>query len=738
MGIINQLDFQTANLIAAGEVVDRPASACKELLENSIDAGASVVTIEIKNGGVSFIRVSDNGKGMERDDVPIAIKRHATSKIKTAADLSAIMTLGFRGEALAAISSVSHMRILTKRREDTVGTKLECEPGKEPMLSEIAISDGTTVIVENLFENVPARRKFLKKDQTEAMAVTANIEKVALSNPQISVRLIIDGQTKFVTAGDGILKNTIYALLGRDFANRMIPIDRNSDGVHIHGFVGTPDNIRANRNYQNFFINNRYVKSKCAQAALEQAFTSYSPSDRFPVCVLFIDIAPQTVDVNVHPAKLEVKFSNEKLIFESVYYAVRGALESNISRPELSMPGQKLSDGAERKQLNLSNAFVPLNDSHDRAPKSPYLNQKNVQRGQISIDDQPQDGNLQIDSPAAKPAVRDPGELKLAEKALERIFSIGSEAQTAPRRTDEPSVQSPRAELPEIDKNQRPIELESLGAGGTAFSAELPPDEDDSLPPEIAAITGHPRPERPERRQTSKQSPRAAEEKLRVPAETEIAEAPAPLPEAQKQSASPIFSSVPPKYRIIGEAFYSYVFVEQGDKVLIIDKHAAHERIIFEELRQNLAERTVVSQLMLVPLEVDMTPGELQAIEDHKSEIAGIGFEFTIIPPHKLSVSGIPQQIEPDAAPSVLETLAGQLASGTGSTEISNQLLFEKALYQASCKAAIKAGHSEDSEHIKWICDRLLSLNDIKFCPHGRPVAFEISKANIERQFKRT
>lgn len=714
MGIINQLDIQTANLIAAGEVVDRPASAVKELIENSIDAGASVVTIEIKGGGSSLIRVSDNGKGMERDDLPLAIKRHATSKIKTAQDLNAIMTLGFRGEALAAIASVSHLRILTKRREDMFGTQLEVSPGSQPELTEIAISDGTTVIVENLFENVPARRKFLKKDVTEATAVAANVEKAALSNPQVSVRMISDGQTRFCTAGDGKLKNTIYSLFGREFSTRMIPVDQTVDGIRVYGFIGTPDNIRANRNYQNFFVNRRYVKSRCAQSALEQAFISYAPSEKFPTCVLFIEIPPQTVDVNVHPAKLEVKFSNEKVIFETVYSAVRGSLESKISRPQLAIPNIGNANVIQPKKT-LSNAFIPLEDRSASVPKPPYLNQKNVKQGQISIDDLEQDNNLSVLNQKSYNSVtaNSDSQLDIVHKLPPEIDILTGSPSWERQKQEKFTKSNENFGMPplppELDEQFAPNEIRQ---NDEKQSDNCKTEVD--IEPEISA--------------DSNNDVKIAEKNV---AQDNVSESTTPeIPSAFRQSPLP--------YRIIGEAFYSYVFIEQADKILIIDKHAAHERIIFEELKQNLASNSVVSQLMLVPLEVNLTPDELQAVSEHHSEIEKIGFIFEEKPPRILSVSGIPQQIEPESVSGVLETLAGQLSSGTGSTEISNQLLFEKALYQASCKAAIKAGHLEDAEHIKWICDRLLSLNDIKFCPHGRPVAFEISKSNIEHQFKRT
>ena len=359
MGIINILDPQVANLIAAGEVVDRPASVIKELLENAIDAGATAVTVEIKRGGITFMRVSDNGCGMSRDDVPVCIKRHATSKIRTEGDLDSIITLGFRGEALAAIGSVSTLRIMTKTKDSEMGTVLTCVGGEIREIIESGCPNGTTIIVEELFANIPARRKFLKKDTSEALACAAVVEKIALSRPDLSIKFISDGQLRFSTEGDGNLKNCVYAVLGRDFAKKLVEVHGMTGGIEVLGYIGTPENVRANRNYQNFFINGRYVKSRTAMAAIEQAFNSYIPSEKFPVCVLELRIHPALVDVNVHPAKLEVKFSNEQAVFDSVYSAVRTALEDKLPRPELSL---KTKEEA-RREARIVSGFVPLKES---------------------------------------------------------------------------------------------------------------------------------------------------------------------------------------------------------------------------------------------------------------------------------------------------------------------------------------------------------------------------------------
>ena len=355
MGKINVLDFEIANLIAAGEVVERPSSVLKELIENSIDSGATSIVAEIKRGGVALIRVSDNGCGMSADDLPVAIKRHATSKIKNREDLEKIATLGFRGEALAAISSVSAVTIITKTSEAESGSMLVSEGGRILDISEVGCAEGTTVVVENLFFNVPARRKFLKKDSTEAMNCAALVEKVALSRPDISIHLKVDGEERFTTPGDGDLLNTIYAVYGKEFSSKLIKAEGSANGVRVYGYIGRSDNVRKNRNYQNVFINGRYVKSLTAMAAIEKAYTSYIAHEAFPTCVLFLEMNPTMVDVNVHPAKLEVKFASEQPVFEAIYYTVKRAIEEHEYRPELILGGQK-------SERNYNGAFVPIGE----------------------------------------------------------------------------------------------------------------------------------------------------------------------------------------------------------------------------------------------------------------------------------------------------------------------------------------------------------------------------------------
>ncbi len=644
MGKINVLSFAVANLIAAGEVVDRPASAVKELVENAIDSGADRITVEIQNGGVTFMRVADNGCGMEPDDLPVAVRRHATSKIKTAEDLESVGTLGFRGEALAAIASVSNMRIISKTADAEYGAMLEVSGGNILGLSERACATGTTVIVEDLFANVPARRKFLKRDVTEAAAVSVIVEKVALSKPSISFKLIVDGAVKFETAGDGELKNTIYAIFGREFASKLIAVSAEMDGVEVRGYVGRSDNFKANRNFQNFFINGRYVKSRTAGAALEQAYSSYIPSEKFPCCVLNIAVNPRAVDVNVHPAKLEVKFSNEKPIFDAIYYTVRAALEQDVTKPAFRFEEPRRSES--KPTVKPTAAFIPVEDE-----RKTYH-------------------NLKISFP--------PAPEQLPKKA------------------------EPAPVIPQTPK------AETIPAAKVAERADAPTRLDLSvIPPVPKEIESTPK----------------REEALPAPTLQD------PAPEQPK--ITPVKD-----YRIIGEAFHSYVFVELEDKVLVIDKHAAHERILFEELRAQMHENASLSQMLMIPIEVMLTTDEIDALAEYRSEVEAIGFRFNL-KAHSAEITSIPSSVDQNAVSDMFIVIADRIISGTGNVKVSRDLVFEKALYQASCKAAIKAGREYPREHIKWLVDKLMRLPDITFCPHGRPVAVEMSKNAMDRQFER-
>lgn len=693
MGIINVLDPQVANLIAAGEVVDRPASVVKELLENAIDAKATTITVEIKHGGITFIRVSDNGIGMTRDDVPVCIRRHATSKIKDEADLDSIMTLGFRGEALAAIGSVSTLRILTKPHGHTMGTQLTCKGGEIYEIIESGCMEGTTIIVEELFANIPARRKFLKKDSSEAIAVSAVVEKIALSRPDLSIKFISDGAMRFSTAGDNDLKNCIYAVLGRDFAKKLCKVEGMTGGIEVTGYIGTPENIRANRNYQNFFINGRYIKSRTAMSAIEQAFRSYIPSDKFPVCVIELRIHPALVDVNVHPSKLEVKFSNEQAVFDAVYSAVRSSLEQNLMRPAFSL---KTKEEA-KYEAKIINGFVPLKESPFDPPanKGHQITMKNAAVSNMHL--------------YSKHADELPPHLKY-DKTSEKKESVSLPFSIDTSLDDTIHSSSPATQQTEISKeNVVTVPLNSKPQQSSASSEKAQQDYalSSSLKTEQAPIKEK---SEPQNAFSVSSIPRASAAK-----ETEEID-----------------------FKILGEAFNSYVLVECDGKILIIDKHAAHERILFEDMKQNI-KNGADCQILLVPISVTLSIEEIAALDEYAQDIKKTGFDFTITENNKtVLINAIPSGISQNEAETLFVTVCGHISSCTGKIEITNQAFYEQALYQASCKAAIKAGRIYDQAHINWICKRVLTDPAIRFCPHGRPVAFELTKNDIEHRFKRS
>ncbi len=629
MGKINVLSFAVANLIAAGEVVDRPSSVIKELVENAIDAGATRITVETQNGGVTLMRVTDNGCGMERDDLAVAVRRHATSKIKDETDLSAIMTLGFRGEALAAIAAVSDLRIISKTADAEYGSVIEVSGGVVIGIGDRAAQTGTTVMVENLFANVPARRKFLKKDVTETMAINAVVEKIALSHPEISFRLITDGTTRLETVGDGNLKSAVHSVFGRDFARALIEVNGGLEGIKVSGFCGRSDNCKVNRNFQNIFINGRYVKSRTAQAALEQAYVSYIPSEKFPVCILNIEINPALVDVNVHPSKLEVKFSNEKPVFEAVYYSVRAALEQNATRPEMQMTPSRQEQSVVRAAVGgrrLSDMTEPIREGREESLKHRQL-------------------GLDIVPKSAEPA----------------------------RQAPTPKVEEPVREV--VRPVERPVSAPTI-------------------------------------------KPPAAE---------------------VEQKPIPIISSVEERssWRIIGEAFNSYIIVERAERLILIDKHAAHERIIFERLKANMRAEKIVSQMLMLPIEIMLRSDEIAIVEQYRSEIEAVGFGFSSSR-NTVSLTELPDGIDAASASDVFSEIAGRLISQTGTPEITRDIVFEKALYQASCKAAIKAGREYPKEQQQALVEELMAIPDVTFCPHGRPVAMELSKKTLDRQFSRS
>ncbi len=646
MAKINVLSFEIANLIAAGEVVERPSSVLKELLENSIDSGATSIVAEIKHGGVSLIRVTDNGCGIEKDDLPIALKRHATSKIREKDDLNTIMTLGFRGEALAAISSVSEMTVISKTKDADTATMLSAEAGQVVDISEVFAADGTTVVVNNLFYNVPARRKFLKKDATEAMNVAVLVEKVALSRPDISIQLLIDGEEKFKTPGDNSLLNTIYSIYGKAFSSKLIEIDGEADGIKVTGYVGRSDNVKKNRNMMNVFINGRYVKSMTAQAAIERAFTSYIAPEAFPTSVLFIEMSPSFVDVNVHPAKLEVKFSDERAVFEIIYYSIKTALEKHEYRPEMQL-------GKGKAEPNLIGAYVPIGaDTKGEQIK-------------MSIPDY-----VRPEATAPRSNYRDDNISRPRNEYIsEKPFKVASNGYKMPA-TQSPSPALTPKDSVELLKKYREI---------NSTENEIP--KENTVP---------------------------------IKVEENIVD-----------------------YKLIGEAFDCYVLVEYKGDLLIIDKHAAHERVIFENLKaQRENDNRIASQMLMLPLTVILNGEELVAASEYKDEIEATGFNYTVSS-KSCDITSVPESINIDDAETLFIHMIDEIIEGRSNPAVTESIRREKALYQIACKAAIKGGRVYTNEVLHWLVRKILALPDITVCPHGRPIAYRLTKNELDRQFDR-
>lgn len=685
MGIINVLDMSVANLIAAGEVVERPASVIKELTENAIDAGARSITAEIKRGGVSFMRITDDGCGMTAEDAVACLRRHATSKIHTAADLSGITTLGFRGEAMAAISAVTDMRIMTRLRGETAGTLVHCEYGSVSEVSEGGFPEGTTVICENLFARTPARLKFLRSDVSEGIAVSSLMEKMALSHPEIAFRYICDGEMRFSTAGDGNLKNAVYSVFGKGFASRMTEALARSGGISVSGYISTPENVRGNRNMQLFFINSRSVRSRTMTAALEAAYSSYIPQGKFPSCVLFLKIHTSAVDVNVHPAKLEVKFSNEKEIFDAVYYTVRGALDAKLNRPafDLIKKSREMTD----EKLKVVSGFAPIDEKKHTQEALPDLRYA---------------GEGKSEAKAESEARTEP-EAESFGSAASRYAANDIKPVFAPERV--------YADVP----HNKPLHEEST------FSYAEKTDAKVSAPTEFQAAKTEPK------------DPFGGSVKTY---QTDVKQSDGFYGDTDARIGGHIAKELP-EYRIVGEVFESYIIMETEGKMLIIDKHAAHERINFERMRANMSLSDPYMQALLVPEVLTLSGAELDAALNFGAEISAVGFLFEISG-RNMVIRAVPQDMGIADAKELLQTLVSAAADNPAALETKKRTVFERALYQTSCKAAIKAGRYYDDVHIRWICENLLRYDCIKYCPHGRPVAFELTKGEMDRRFGRT
>ena len=633
MGIINVLDAQTANMIAAGEVVDRPASALKELLENALDAGATRISVEIKGGGRAFLRITDNGKGFYRDDMPKALLRHATSKIKDGNDLGGVLTFGFRGEALAAISSVSRMEIISKNAAEEVGTRLTADENGIVMV-DTGCPDGTTVIVRDLFYNTPARQKFLKKDVTEGSGCLSVCERAAISHPEVSFTVSSEGEKKFYTQGDGKLLSVLHSIYGKNFSVGLSPVDYTLEGVRVHGFVCKPDGARGSRAMQMFYVNSRPIRSKTMMAALEEAFRSYLPHGKYPAAVLFLELSCTLTDVNVHPAKLEIRFADERKIFSAVYYAVKSTLSGEEPAEEI----QK--------------------------------------------------------EPAKEPETQEKAPQETKEKPV-----------IQPVWTERP-VSVPEKPKPEPKK----------------FKADL---EEENLYFDLRTRAEFRQPEKPEE---------AAGEFVsdKMPSPPEMPAKPQGLDKVVPEDLGQAVFEDAPYYKYIGEAYDAFLFVETRTEVLMIDKHAAHERILYEQLA---AKKEVHSQELLAGIPVELTNEECALLLENGSHLEEYGFCVEPFGNGTLLVRAVPSTLAGTKdLQSILEGFASDLASG-GNLPFAQKC--DRALFTVACKAAVKAGIPNDKEHNEWIVKQLMENEKLRYCPHGRPVMHALARRDLEKFFDR-
>lgn len=699
MGVINVLDKHIAELIAAGEVVERPSSVIKELVENSIDAGAKNVTVEIKNGGTTFMRVADDGCGIYRDDIKKAFLRHATSKVKTANDLDSIATLGFRGEALASISAVSRLQVITKNENEEIGSCYEIEGGEEISLEDAGCPTGTTFVIRDLFYNIPARSKFLKKDVAEGNAVSALMDKIVLSHPEVAFTFIRDGKQVLRTFGDGKLLSAIYSVFGKDFAKGLIPVDYTLDSVSVKGYISKPINARPNRNMQNFFINGRFVKTRTGMAALEEAYKGSIMVGKFPSAVLQLTVPYEIIDVNVHPAKIEVRFINERPVFDAIYHAVKSALQQGDVRKQVAF-----KENTAFNEIKKVNPFTNAQAVFSKAESKPPVNNvKPAEQKAKAYEPKSYNPFDELDLKDEKPKPISIDDLKMTDSS--NPFDIYSKQ--AIKRNSE--LENKKAEF----SKQKLEKAEQLILKATQQEESLPKQEItvDDLTAEST--------ETPIKTEVSKEEVKHLKEFSEN--KTDNNDALTELPKEQT------------KLRFLGEAFNTYIIVEKNDnEVLIIDKHAAHERIIYEKLKANADKQNV--QYLLAPVTVTLDKTDYDAAISNLDMFAKCSFDVEDFGNGTLLVRSAPQYLAATEIADCIAEMSGYIASGKKDIYAEKMDWF---YHNVSCRSAIKAGNKSTVQELMDIAWTLEKNPQIKYCPHGRPICIVMTKYEIEKQFGR-
>lgn len=696
MAVIHVLDKHTAELIAAGEVVERPASVVKELLENSIDAGATQVTVSIESGGVKLIEISDNGTGIEAEYISTAFIRHATSKIETPDDLTNIHTLGFRGEALASIASVARVELTTRTEVDEFATVYRIEGGEEVSREPGARAVGTTIRVKDLFYNTPARMKFLKKDSSEGTFVSDTVTHVALSHPEVSVKFIREGKLQYVTPGDGQLRGAAYAVLGREFSRDLIEL-KNQEGVYrITGLITPPKSCRASRSMQHFYINGRYVRNRTIMAGMEMAFKGTMMQGKFPGGILLLEMPADLVDVNVHPAKIEARFARENDVFDVVYHAVKLALAQPGTGERLfTFEADKKDEKAEKPKID---ADIIKNDVKNNS----FTGLSAIIRGQADPGVLPQQ-HWEPAKPAAAPSVPRWKGSAQNEDMLDPFVTLHSpklETTKAPEPFRAAASETQLDVEPEFGETKLHSPQDHMAAWNPA--QEAPKEEPESAPCA----------------ETEPDAPEAAEQ------ETVLAE-------PEQMNFDPT-ADQPEPLRYVGEVFRTYILAERGNELCLIDKHAAHERQLYEKLAANYGN--VPSQMLLEPAAIDLAAEEKQALLDNIPLLENAGLEIADFGGNTVVLRAVPADVEPQNAESLLVEIANKLLKG-GHDALSEHT--EWVLHSISCRAAIKAGDKSSPQELLALAEKILSGEVPPFCPHGRPCVLKLTRKELEKQFGR-
>lgn len=679
MGKIAVLDQQTIDKIAAGEVVERPASVVKELVENAIDAGATQITVEIKEGGIGYIRITDNGSGMEKDDIPVAFLRHSTSKIRSADDLLGVSSLGFRGEALSSISAVAMVELITKTKENELGSRCCIEGGVQKSLEEIGAPDGTTFIIRNLFYNTPARKKFLKSEMSEASAIHELMTHLAMSHPEVGFKVLIGGQMRIQTSGNGNLKDVIYHLYGRDVVMRLIEVDREEGPLHVRGFLGKPEISRGNRNYENYFVNGRYVKSKIIAKGIEDGYKTFMMQHRYPFVCLDIHMDGKMLDVNVHPTKMELRFSNQNLVYDLLERMAKDALSGRELIPEVTLDEPK-------KQV-----VMP-----EKAPQ---------QMPPVQTVREPE-STYQVQKPAAVPTA-----------SVERTI---------------PSYQKPEQKVP-LEKmwttpepQKEPVKPQNKNLEYFMEQMRKRVEERYKVPEAPAAA---------EQRETIETAQSTVPDQSATVPETPVEEKPPQKPEQLDLFDGKLLSKEAAVHHvIIGQLFDTYWLVQFGEKLYIIDQHAAHEKVLYERLMKDLRNRTFQSQMLSPPIILNLSMQEEELFLKYRSCFTEMGFEIEEFGEKAYAVRAVPANLPGVARREILMELLDSLSDITGSGN--SESLMDKVA-SMSCKAAVKGNHQMSAMEAKALIDELLSLENPYNCPHGRPTIISMSKYELEKKFKR-